>query len=95
MDYKNAIRGEVEKWVAENFEEWKDDPEPWFKLEKIPIDYLPATKKNGGARRDSAADVEIDLEKIQQLMMGNTNRSKSTRGTSRVKPENETVKQVS
>jgi len=41
MEYKSDIKEEVKEWVAENIVRWKVEKPPWFKIERIPDDFLP------------------------------------------------------
>ena len=36
-----AVHREVKDWVAENIQRWWSENEDWFKIEKIPDDFLP------------------------------------------------------
>ena len=52
-DYSAAIQGEVKEWVAENIDQWRTEAPDWFKIEKIPDEFLPKDvyKAEGGAKR--------------------------------------------
>jgi len=57
------------QWVADNVERWKHDNEDWFKIERIPDEFLPAevyaAEGGTGRRRRSQVDDVAGTEKKQ------------------------------
>ena len=53
LSYTKGIEDEVKEWVANNIDRWRAQEEPWFKIEKIPDDYLrrDVFEAAGGARK--------------------------------------------
>jgi len=53
MEYKKSIEREVKEWVAANIDRWKRDKPAWFKIDKIPDEFLPkyVFEEEGGAKR--------------------------------------------
>jgi len=56
ISYKDTIKVEMTEWVANNIDRWKDDKPDWFRIEKIPDEFLPraileAEGGVGGRRR--------------------------------------------
>jgi len=53
IDFTTAIHGEVKAWVAANIEGWKATQPEWFKIEKIPDEFLSplVLAEEGGAKR--------------------------------------------
>jgi len=53
LSYTTAINEDVKEWIASNIARWKEEGEPWFKIEMIPDDYLPRAvfEEEGGAKR--------------------------------------------
>ena len=47
------IHQEVKEWVADNIVRWKEEKPAWFKIDKIPDDFLPQAEleAEGGAQR--------------------------------------------
>ena len=39
--YTKRIHDDVKEWVAANIERWRIDGEDWFKIEKIPDEFIP------------------------------------------------------
>jgi len=53
ISYTKKVHVEVKKWVAENIKQWIEERPDWFKIERIPDEYLPkdVLEAEGGARR--------------------------------------------
>jgi len=65
------VHKEVKEWVAANVDRWKAEKEDWFKIEKIPDDFLPREvleAEGGPKRRRSSVSVRelIGLDEKQQ-----------------------------
>jgi hypothetical protein len=57
--WENEIGGEVKAWTAENWARWKDEKPEWFKVERVPDQFIPAAELEqlgfNRKRRGSAA----------------------------------------
>jgi len=56
IQYTTTIHAEVKEWVAENIDRWVEEKPTWFKIAKLPKEFLPAAtlqSEGGGARRRS------------------------------------------
>jgi len=53
ISYTTTVQREVKIWVAANINSWKTEKPDWFKIEKIPDEFLPSEVliAEGGARR--------------------------------------------
>jgi len=53
IEYTKSIHGDVKDWVAANIDQWRRDEPEWFKIEKIPDEFLPKNvfEAVGGAKR--------------------------------------------
>ena len=51
----------MKKWVAENIKQWIEERPDWFKIEKIPDEYLPndVLDAEGGLQRRRSSLLEI------------------------------------
>ena len=74
--------GEVKEWVAANIERFRRDKPEWFKVEKIPDEYLPVevlVAEGGAKRRRSSVS-------IREVIGLDTNKSKLTTSNSSPPP---------
>jgi len=72
ISYTKKVHVEVKKWVAENIKQWIEERPDWFKIERIPDEYLPkdVLEAEGGARRRRSS---VSLREIIGLPVGEEN----------------------
>jgi len=86
INYTTSIHPAINEWVAENIDRWKEDKENWFKIEKIPDDFLPTAvlDEEGGARRErrkSSVLGVLGLEIEESIVGGSRRRRRSARAS--------------
>jgi len=54
IDYTTPIHDGIKEWGASNIVRWKQEKPKWFKIKKIPEDFLPAAERGRGLRRGSS-----------------------------------------
>jgi len=65
--FTKTIESEIQQWVSDNIERWRDEDYEWFKIEKIPDHMLPADvyeAEGGRGRRRSSFAERLGFERL-------------------------------
>jgi len=72
IEFTKSIYEEVKEWVGENINQWKRRNPNWFKIEKIPDEFLPkgVFESEGGAKRRRSSVSLREIVGLKEASVG-------------------------